>query len=179
MFTDVAVFVLRGLEIRKVSGATFAFVKTMVGATFHLFVLSLQTPVYETDGNKNNGNLRMQKVTGNETMAPPLYEENPTSLYPKVHNVNNPIPISSNRTESQGNDPNVFHSAGNASLNSIVSTHGNAPSTSCTFLNDSIDGKAPNIYNIGNIPNSNRKAPLPSPFFFCNFTKNLKNYKKM
>ena len=49
---DVVVIVLRGLEIRKVSGATFGFVKTMVGATFHLFVLSLQTPMYETDENK-------------------------------------------------------------------------------------------------------------------------------
>ena len=38
---DVVVIVLRGLEIRKVSGATFGFVRTMLGATFHLFVLSL------------------------------------------------------------------------------------------------------------------------------------------
>ena len=44
-FIDVAVVVLRGLEIRKVSGATFGFVRTMLGATFHLFVLSLQTPM--------------------------------------------------------------------------------------------------------------------------------------
>ena len=36
---DVVVIVLRGLEIRKVSGATFGFVRTMLGATFHLFVL--------------------------------------------------------------------------------------------------------------------------------------------
>ena len=94
----------------------------MLGATFHLFVLSVQTPMYETDEKKNNGNLRMQKVTGNETLAAPMYEENPTSLYPHVYSVNNPMPISSNITESQGNDPNVFHSSGNARLNSIVST---------------------------------------------------------
>ena len=37
---DVVVIVLRGLEIRKVSGATFGFVRTMLGATFHLFVFS-------------------------------------------------------------------------------------------------------------------------------------------
>ena len=104
---DVVVIVLRGVEIRKVSGATFGFVRTMLGATFDLFVLSLQTPMYETDENKNNGNIRMQNVTGNETLAAPMYEENPTSLYPHVHIVNNPIPISSNITESQGNDPNV------------------------------------------------------------------------
>ena len=130
---DVVVIVLRGLEIRKVSGATFGFVRTMLGATYHLFVLSLQTPMYETDENKNNGNLRMQNITGNETLAAPMYEENPTSLYPHVHVVNNPIPISSNIPESQGNDPNVFHSSGNAPLNSIISTHGNAPSTSNVF----------------------------------------------
>ena len=108
------VIVLRGLEIRKVSGATFGFVRTMLRATFHLFVLSLQTPMYETDENNDNGNIRMQNFTGNETLAAPMHEENPTSLYPHVHIVNNPIPISSTKTEPQENDPNVFHSSGNA-----------------------------------------------------------------
>ena len=136
---DVVVIVLRGLEIRKVSGATFGFVRTMLGATFQLFVLSLQTPMYETEENKNSGKIRMQNVTGNETLAAPMYEENPTSLYLHVHIVNNLIPISSNITESQGKDPNGFHSSGNAPLNSIVSTHGNAPSTSSAFWNNSID----------------------------------------
>ena len=42
---DVVVIVLRGLEIRKVSVATFGLVRTMLGAAFHLFVLSLQTPM--------------------------------------------------------------------------------------------------------------------------------------
>ena len=160
---DVVVIVLRGLEIRKVSGATFGFVRTMLGATFHLFVLSLQTPMYETDENKNNGNNRMQNVIGNETLAAPMYEQNPTSLYPHVHIVNNPIPISSNITESQGNDSNVFHSSGNAPLNSIISTHGNAPSTSNACWNNSSDGNAPNISNHGNAPNSKGNAPLPPP----------------
>ena len=157
---DVVVIVLRGLEIRKVSGATFGFVRTMLGAIFHLFVLLLQTPMYETDENKNNGNIRMQNVTGNETLAAPMYEENPTSLYPHVHIVNNRVPISSNITESQGNDPNVFHSSGNAPSNSFVSTHGNAPSTSSAFWNNSIDG---NASNNGNAPNSNGNALLPPP----------------
>ena len=135
---DVVVIVLRGLGIRKVSGANFGFVRAMLGATFHLFVLSLQPPMYETDEDKNNGNLRMQNVTGNETLASPMDEENPTSLYPHVHIVNNPIPINSNITESQGNDPNVFHSSGNFPLNSIVSTHGNALSTSSAFWNNNL-----------------------------------------
>ena len=103
----------------------------------------------------------MQNVTGNETLAAPMYEENPTSLYTHVHIVNNPFPISSNITERQGNDPNVFHSSGNAPLNSIVSTHGNAPSTSSAFWNNSIDGNAPNTSNNGNAPNSIGNAPLP------------------
>ena len=119
--------------------------------------------MYETDENKNNGNIRMQNVTGNETLAAPMYEENTTSLYPHVHIVNNPIPISSNITESQGNDPNVFHSSGNAPLNSIVSTHVNAPSISSAFWNNSIDGNAPNTSNNGNAPNSNGIAPLTPP----------------
>ena len=130
---DVVVIVLHELKIGKGSVANFGFVRTMLGAIFHLFVLSLQTPMYETDENKNNGNLRMQNVTGNETLAAPMYEENPTSLFPHVHIVNNPKAISSNITDSQGNDPNVFHSSGNAPLNSIVSTHGKAHSTSSIF----------------------------------------------
>ena len=77
---DVVLIVFRGLEIRKVSGATFGFVRTMLCATFHLFVLLLQTPMYETDEDKNNGNLCMQNVTGIETLAAPIYDENPTSL---------------------------------------------------------------------------------------------------
>ena len=96
-------------------------------------------------------------------LAAPMYEENPTSLYPHVHIVNNPIPISSNMTEPQGNDPNVFHSSGNAPLNSIVSTHGNAPSTSSVFWNNSNDGNAPTTSNKGNAPNNNGNAPLPPP----------------
>ena len=92
-----------------------------------------------------------------------MYEENPTSFYPHVHIVNNPILISSNITESQGNDPNVFHSFGNAPLNSIVSTHGNALSTSCAFWKNSLDENAPNTSNNGNAPNNNGNPPLPPP----------------
>ena len=135
----------------------------MLGATFHLSVLSLQTPMYETDENKNDGNLRMQNVTGNETLAAPRYEENPTSLYTQVHIMNKPFPSSSNITESQGNDANVFHSSGIAPLHSIVSTYGNAPSTSSAFWNNSFDGNAPNTPNNANASNSNGNAPLPPP----------------
>ena len=135
----------------------------MPGATFHFFVLSLQTPIYEADENKNNGNLCIENVTGNETLAAPMYEENTTSLYPHVLIVNNPIPISSNITESHGNDPNMFHSSGNAPLNPIASTQGNASCTSSAFWSNSIDGNAPNTSKNGNAPNSNGNAPSPPP----------------
>ena len=159
---DVVVIVLHGLENRKFS-VILGFVRTMLGATFHLFVLSLQTPMYETHENENNGNLRMQNVTGNETLAVPTYEESPTSFYPHLHIENNPIPISSDITESQGNDPIMFHSSRNAPLTSVVSTHGNAPITSSAFWNNSIDGNAPNTSNNGKAPNSNVNAPIPPP----------------
>ena len=133
----------------------------MLGATFHLFVLLLQTPMCETDKNENNGHLHLRKVTGKDTLAAPMYEENPTSLYPHVHVVNNPIPISSNITESHGKDPSVFHSSENTALNSFVSTHGKAPFTSSTFSNNIIDGNAPNTSNNGNAPKSNGNAPIP------------------
>ena len=160
-FSDVVVIVLHGLANRNVPFSTFVFVRTMLGATFHLFVLSRQFSMYETDENKNNGNLRMQNVTGNETIGAPKYEENPTSLYPQEHIVNNPFPISSNTPESQGKDPNVFHSSGNAPLNSLVRTHRIAPSTSSTFWKTSINGNEPNTSNNGNVPNSNGNAALP------------------
>ena len=88
------------------------------------FVCSLTTdPNVRNRRRQNIGNLRMQNVTGNETLAAPMYEEKSISLYPHVHIVNNPIPISSNITESQGIDPNVFHSSGNAPN---TSNNGNA-----------------------------------------------------
>ena len=105
----------------------------------------------------------MQNVTGNETLATPMFEENPTSLNPHVHIANNLISISSNFTQSQGIDPNVFHPSGNAPLKSFVSTQVNVPSTSSAFWNNSFDGNAPNTSNNGNAPKSNANAPLPPP----------------
>ena len=65
----------------------------MLGATFQFFVLSQRTPLYETDENKSKSNLSVQNVKGNEILAAPMYVENPTSLYPHVHIVSNPLPI--------------------------------------------------------------------------------------
>ena len=41
--------------------------------------------MYETDENKNKSNLRMQNAIGNETLATPMYEENPKQLHPQVY----------------------------------------------------------------------------------------------
>ena len=85
--------------------------------------------MWESDENKTNGKFRMKKAIGNENSTAPMYEENPNS-------------------ESLGNDLNMVYTSGNAPSNCNASAHGNAPSTSSTFLNSSINGNAPN--NNGN-----------------------------
>ena len=134
--------------------------------------------MYQTDENKIDGNLRMQNVTGNETLAASMFEGNPTSMYPHVHIVNNPIPISSKTSESQAIDPNVFHSSGNAPLTSIISTQGNAPSTSRTFLKNSVEGNVPNTSNNGNVPNSNGNAPLIYLYFYKKETRKIRKKRR-
>ena len=130
-------FVLRGLEIRKVSGATF--LRTMLAATFHLFILSLHTPMHHSDENKAKGNLGVQNTIGIETLAPPMYEENSNHLHPPRNIVNNPMPIRSNISELLGNDPNVVYPLGSVPPNFNGSANGTAPSTSSTFSNNSIN----------------------------------------
>ena len=157
---DVVVIVLRGLEFRKVSGATFGFVRTMLGATFHLFVLSLQTPMYENEENKRTSNGPPQNLAGNRPISAPMYEENSTLLYPQVHLMNNPIAIGSSLNERQRIDPNVINQTGNA------------PNTFNTFLQstngNNSTGNAPNNSVVENTSstsdnNSNGNAPLPPP----------------
>ena len=133
----------------------------MLGANFNLFVLSLQTPTYETDENKNNANLRMLNAIGNETLAALMYEENLNQLHPKVRIVNNSMPISSNLSEPLGNDPNVVYPLGSVRPVFIASTHGNAPSTSSSALKNSFNGNAINTSINGSALNSNGNAPLP------------------
>ena len=131
----------------------------MPGATFYLFFLSIQIPLYKTDENKINGNLPTQNAIGNETLAAPLYEENPNQLYSQVYILNHPMPISSNLPEPLGNDPKVVYPLGIIPPNFIASTHGNALGTSSTFLNNSFNGNSPKtsvnekaLNNIGNAP---------------------------
>ena len=84
------------------------------GATFHLFVLSLQTPMYENEDNKRISNGSPQNLIGNRPISAPMYEENPTLLYPQVHLMNNPIAIGSNFNERQKVESNVLNQTGNA-----------------------------------------------------------------
>ena len=93
---DVVLIVLWGLETGKTSGDTFGFVRTKLDAIFHLFFPSLKTPLYNSDENKTNGNLRVQNTIGNGTLAASMYKNRPNHWYPEVHIVNNPMPISTN-----------------------------------------------------------------------------------
>ena len=115
--------------------------------------------MYETDENKNNGNLRMQNATGNETSAAPKYEENPSHINPQVYIVNKPMPIGSSLSEPLGNDPNVVYPLGNVSPNFNATTHRYAPSTPSTVLDNNINGNVPNTSNTGSAPNNNGNAP--------------------
>ena len=114
----------------------------------------------------------MQNEIGNETLAASVYEENPNQLYPRVHIVNNEMPISSKLTGPLGNDPNVVCPLDDVLPNFNASTHGKAPRFSSTFLNNKISGKSPNISDYGNAPNNDGRAPLPPLYFvLCIFTK--------
>ena len=132
---DVVVIVLRGLQIRKFSGATFGLVIRI-----------------------SNGS--SQTFAGNRPISAPMYEENPTLLYPQVHLMNNPIAIGSNLNERQRIDSNVLNKTGNA------------PNTFNTFLQsnngNNSTGNAPKTSVIENAPStsnkdSNGNAPLPLP----------------
>ena len=54
VYCSYGCIVLPRPKTQKVSGAAFGFVKTMLGGTFRLFILSLHTPVYDSDENKTN-----------------------------------------------------------------------------------------------------------------------------
>ena len=149
---DVVVIVLRGLGFRKNSGATFGFVRNLLGATYRFLILSFKTPMYETGEKKHNGILRMQNAMNNETLAAPMFTENPNQLYPDVHFVNNLMPISSNFLESLSIYPKVAYTLGIVPSNFNASAHRNASGTSTTFLNNIVNGNAPNASTNGNAP---------------------------
>ena len=52
-----------------------------------------------------------------------MYEEKPNQLYPQVHIVNNPMPVSPNLSEPIGNDLNLGYPFGNVPPNFNASTH--------------------------------------------------------
>ena len=59
-----------------------------------------------------------------------------------------------------------FFPLGNVPPNFYTSAHGNAPSTSNAFLNNSVNGNALNTSGNGNALNTNGNAPLPPPYFY-------------
>ena len=69
---DVVVFVFRGLEIRKISGAFCGFLETMFCSKFHLFILSFQTPMDDFE-EKNISNPFSQNAKANELSSAPMY----------------------------------------------------------------------------------------------------------
>ena len=142
---DVVVIVLREIEVRKFSGATFGFIQLskLISATFHLFILSLQSPMYDSIESKTDGNLCMQNAVDSEILAVLMYEENPYQLYPEVRIVNNPTPISSNLSDLLENDPFLVYPLGKFSPEFNASFQGNAPSIPSTLLNNNINGNAP------------------------------------
>ena len=73
----------------------------------------------------------------------------------------------------------MFHSSGNAPLNSIVGAQGKTACTSTTFSNKSINGSALITSNNGNAPNINGNAPILPTEVFCSFTeKELEKLEK-
>ena len=173
--------ILRGIEFWKISVAAFGFVKTLLCATFLLFILSLQTPKYKTDEIKNYVNFPLQNTIGKETTDAPMYEMNPNQLYPQVFFVINQMPNNLKFSEPLGNDRNLVFPLGIVPPNFFDSIHRNGLITSNTFLNNNINGNAHNISNNEIASTNNRYAPLSPPqfVFFCNFTqKKLKKSEK-
>ena len=85
---DVVVILLRRLEIREPTRATFRFFRTLLGAKFHLFLHSPQTPMYNSEENKNSPNPSMQNAIGKEYFSASINEENRNHSYHRIHIVN-------------------------------------------------------------------------------------------
>ena len=107
---DVVIFILRAFEIQKLSKNTIGFPKTLLGASYNLFLLSIVTSIYQTpkddENSENNTNnepnrSRYLKHTADDNiyhdniqieLSPLTVPEAPapvlefTPIYPKVPN---------------------------------------------------------------------------------------------
>ena len=128
------VCILCGLDWRNLSGLTSGLVIAMLGTTFHLFLLSIQAPIYYTEENRNSVNPPSQKTKGSKPLYALIYKENPNHFYPQELIVKDPMPITSNISESKRNDSIVFLHMGKDPVNFDARAHGNASSTSLQFL---------------------------------------------
>ena len=74
-FVLVVVIVLRGPETREDSGSTLRLLRTKLGPTYHLFLFLIQTPMYDSEENKNNNtaNSFLQNAISDETLTAPTF----------------------------------------------------------------------------------------------------------
>ena len=56
-FIDIVIFILRDFEIKKLSKNTIGFWKTLLGASYNLFLLSIVTSIYQTPKDDENSNI--------------------------------------------------------------------------------------------------------------------------
>ena len=68
---DVVIFTLRAFEIQKLSKNTIGFWKTLLGASYNLFLLSIVTSIYRTPKDDENSD----NNTNNEPNRRPMVDE--------------------------------------------------------------------------------------------------------
>ena len=80
-FIDCVIFILRAFEIQKLSKNTIGFLKTLLGASYNLFLLSIGTSIYQTskddenfDNNTTNGLNRSRNLK--HTSDKNIYHDN-------------------------------------------------------------------------------------------------------
>ena len=175
---DVVVIVLRWLEIRKVSGAIFVFVRNLLGATFHLFALSLQTPMYETDEKK----ILVIFVCRTLHLMKPQLHQCAKKIQLRFTLMWKLWTIQCRLVQTYMNHKEVILMCFSLQetlpwIPLLVLTE-MLPVLQALFLNNIIIGNALNTFKNGNVPNSNGNASLPPLERFCNFTKKKLEKKK-
>ena len=132
-FINAVVCILCGLELRTVFASTSGFVRATLGTTFHLFILSLQAPMYDPEEHKKLGDFLFAEKKGSKPLSALMYGKNPNQLYPQEHFVKDPMPNTSNQSETIGINFIDFSHMGNVLANFNASAHENVPSTCLKF----------------------------------------------
>ena len=66
---DVVTFILRAFEKQKLSKNTIGFWKTLLGASYNLFLLSIVTSIYQTPKNDENSDNNTMNQTEVDTTS--------------------------------------------------------------------------------------------------------------